>query len=155
MIDKYLVESSSSHKMALQMGLKFAGFGRYKNAQGKVTHKTVDGKLVKIEDVKNDNPKYPKEKREIPSEDNKKHIISKLDDIEKYLRYEERLLPYDVTLKNNTLYLKFQAGTSVKTYIRNALKKFEIYKFFNPSSLIMVSYGDTHEYEIDLNTKED
>lgn len=45
--DPALSESAASEK-AKQYGLKYAGFGKYKDASGNVVAKTVDGKLKKI-----------------------------------------------------------------------------------------------------------
>lgn len=52
---KYLAESDVADQ-AKKLGLMFAGWGKWQNAQGKITHETIDGKLVKIskEDKKPD-----------------------------------------------------------------------------------------------------
>jgi hypothetical protein len=43
----YIVEQSEATKEAIYLGLRYMGFGRWGN-KGKVTHTTVDGRLVKV-----------------------------------------------------------------------------------------------------------
>lgn len=44
----YLNENNVTEIAKLKK-LKYAGWNKWKNTQGEITHKTVDGKLIKIE----------------------------------------------------------------------------------------------------------